>query len=244
MDISQQSEIIHPASQLEDVALTATLPQDMVIAQKALIAWCEKKVAVCNAEVDELKGAVEQAKKHKWKSSVLETQHRNAVKRFQYYEKVKAALIAGFYIVPNFPIQMFAIKKGHHSKPRGRANDRWHHNFEQKSAEMPLGEGEYKNPFPLVSTKSGKDVQGKDWAVTYAKEWDDFEFPITMAKPEIMSITAAAMRLKIFDQIGVMPHLHKKKEDPVIIGQIFRKSGYTTRTVSFMIAWHLNTNVL
>jgi hypothetical protein len=64
-----------------------------------------------------------------------------------------------------------------------------------------------------------------------------------MAKPEIMNATAAAMRMKIFDQIGVMPHT-RKKEDPVIIGQIIRKVGYTKHTVSFMIAWHLNTNVI
>jgi hypothetical protein len=118
----------------------------------------------------------------------------------------------------------------------------WGETHEQNAMELPMGEGEYKNPFPIIHQR---DIMrgDKNEREYFAKAWDDFEFPITMAKVEIMQATTAAMEMGIFDQIGIMPA--KKKEDPVIIGQIKHKTGpYSSKLVSFMIAWHLNTNVL
>jgi hypothetical protein len=55
-----------------------------------------------------------------------------------------------------------------------------------------------------------------------------------------MQATSRAMALEIFDEIGVFPPT--KKEDPVIIGRVNLNHKGMKRTVSFMIAWHLNTN--
>jgi len=64
-----------------------------------------------------------------------------------------------------------------------------------------------------------------------------------MCKPQIMEATSRAMALKIFDRFGVFPPT--QDDDPVILGQIVHKAGqYRTKIVSFLIAWHLNTNVL
>lgn len=241
MDISQQSEIIHPASMVEDVALTAMLPQDMVVAQQQLIAWVTNKIAIEKADVFELREAADHAKKNKWKSGTFESQHRKAVKRWEYYEKIKAALEAGYYIVPNFPISMFAIKTSRRNV-KYLTSTHWRENFQQQASEIPQGEGDYKNPFPVVHQRRSTSSDGKSETTYYPESWDQIEFPVSMAKPVIMEATSRAMALKIFDKIGIMPAA--AKEDPVIIGQIFRKSGRSTRTVSFMIAWHLNTNVL
>lgn len=240
MDITQQSEIIHPA--VQDISLTAVLPQEMVAAQTQLIAWCENKIAVERADVDELRLATDHAKSHKWKSATLESQWKKALKRLEYYVKIKIALEAGYYIVPNFPIEMFAIRKQHGRRPKGHSSRYWEQH-QQKSQELPAGEGDYRNPFPIVVRSSETLPDGKTIAGSYPREWDQFEFPINMAKPLIMSVTQTALAMKVFDRVGVMPST-RRKQDPVIIGQIINKSGYTEKTVSFMIAWHLNTNVL
>lgn len=229
---------------VKDLELTAVVPSEMVASQQQLIAWCDKKIVVVRAESMELGEAVEHAKKNKWKSGTLQTQYGRAVKRVEYYEKIKQALQAGFYIVPNFPIEMFAIRKQHNRKPRGWSSSKWA-DHQQKAAELPAGEGEYKNPFPFVMRETRKLENGTYESESYPTEWDDFEFPINMAKPQIMSVTQTALAMKIFDRVGVMPSVRKKKEDPVIIGQIVHKqSGVSEKVVSFMIAWHLNTNVL
>lgn len=226
-----------PALVVNDIELTATLPQEMVESQRQLIAWCENKIAAVRLDSKELLEAYNHAKNFSWKFDVLERQYRKSVKTVQYYEKIKSALEAGFYIVPNFPIQMFAIRTTKEDPKAGYVEYFWSDHI-QYAQELPQGKGEYKNPFPLIVRDKHKNSEGREEQSSYASDWDELEFPITMAKPRIMEATGRAMALQIFDQIGIMPA--NKKEDPVIIGQIITHK----KTVSFMIAWHLNTNVL
>lgn len=245
--MDNQIEIIHPAP-VKDIELTATVPQEMIGAQQQIILWCEKKIVEGRSESQELFAAVEHAKKNKWKYTTLQNQYSKSVKKVEYYEKIKGALEAGYYIVPNFPIEIFAIRKGLHRRPTGKSTStsQWNLGSHQQSfQELPAGEGVYRNPFPLVVTEEQKGSDGKTYYSRYPEEWDQFEFPINMAKPQIMSVTQTAMTMKLFDRVGVMPSVRKKKEDPVIIGQIVRKgAGRSEKVVSFMIAWHLNTNVI
>lgn len=228
---------------VENLQLTATMPDEMVEAQTGLIFWCDKKLSSLKAESADLKEAYEIALDRKWNTVTLKNQYNKSVKQITYYEKMKAALEAGYYIVPNFPVQMFAIRtKKYH--PNKDSYSYWS-DHQQTAQELPIGSGEYKNPFPLVIRKQEvKDGQGKTIrdALSYPDDWDEIDFPVTMAKPRIMEATSQAMALNIFDQFGIMPAT--RKEDPVIIGQIKISSGYRTKLVSFMIAWHLDTKVL
>jgi hypothetical protein len=238
----QKSDIVHPASKVEDIALTATLPTEMVRSQQELIVWCEKKISVCQYECRETYDAYERAKKMKWKDAPLRNLWRSASQRLAYYEKVKAALEAGYYIVPNFDIQFFAIRTNDKTPKGGWLVGGWNTDHKQKAKELPIGQGEYQNPFPLIDKRHGDDGKGNKWVSHKPESWDTMEFPIMMAKPDVMEATSRALSLKIFDRIGVYPKY--KKEDPVIIGQIFRKDGTKEKIVSFMIAWHLNTNMI
>lgn len=225
---------------VNDIELTAMVPAEMQESQKQLISWCELKLSAVRAEATELQEAYEHAQRQKWKVSVLKRHWDLAEKRVIYFEKIKAALEHGYYIVPNFPIQMFAIRTDRKSPLKIITNSRWE-NKEQFAQQLSEGTGEYKNPFPVIWERTvGSGENSK--LETYARDWDEFEFPIMMAKPRIMEATTQAMALRIFDRIGIMPAA--KKEDPVIIGQIFNKAGRNEKIVSFMIAWHLNTNVL
>ena len=105
---------------------------------------------------------------------------------------------------------------------------------------MPISVGDYKNNRPNIYEKRIDEKTKHYWA----ESWKDVEFPVNMCKPVIMEATTEAMALKIFDRFGVFPST-RKKIDPVIIGQIVHKAGpFNEKIVSFMIAWHLNTNVL
>ena len=64
--------------EIKDLELTATVPAEMVASQQQLIAWCEKKIASCTVEIQELGEAVDHAKKNKWKAGPLQTQHNKA----------------------------------------------------------------------------------------------------------------------------------------------------------------------
>lgn len=228
---------------MNDIQLTATLPSEMVQSQQVLVDWMTKKIELVSIEAQELQEAYEHAKKQSWKYKVLQRHANLAAKRVQYYVKIKAALEAGFYIVPNFPVELFAVRTERDRPLKMLDTSNWGRK-QQGPSEAVIGEGEYKNPQPVIMERTWTGGDGKEHIEYWADEWQGIEFPITMAKPRIMEVTAEAMSKKIFDQIGIMPGV-KKDEDPVIIGQIVHKiSQYSRRTVSFMLAWHLNTNVL
>lgn len=233
---------------MQDIQLTASLPGEMVQSQQTLIAWMDKKIAVCAEEEKELFEAYEHAKKQAWKWTVIKRHADLARKRTEYYIKIKAALENGYYIVPNFPIELFAIRTDKKNPLKMISIYQWGNSQRQQSAmELPAGKGEYKNPRPITDSQDHERMlkDGKTDVVTnyWAEDWQEIEFPITMAKPEIMELTSRAMALEVFDQIGILPGV-RKNDDPVIIGQIIRKFGNQTKIVSFMIAWHLNTNMI
>jgi hypothetical protein len=229
---------IIPEVPVKDLQLTATLPQEMVESQMQLLCWCDNKILVIKADIKELAEAVDIATSNKWNTQALKNQLTKARKSIVYYEKVKAALNEGYYIVPNFPVQMFAIRTKQ-KDPKGYSSS-WWAEIKQDAQQLPQGEGEYRNPFPLLERQTDKDAQGKETHGVYPICWDELQFPITMAKPVIMQATSRAMALEIFDEIGVFPPT--KKEDPVIIGRVNLNHKGMKRTVSFMIAWHFNTN--
>lgn len=223
-----------------NIELSATLPSEMVLAQNQLIDWCKNKIGIVRAESNELKEAYDIAFDKKWNSVVLKKHYLKSVKKISYYEKILSALEAGYYIIPNFQIDLFAIKT---DRDNPKSTMSYWADHRQEARELAIQEGEYKNPFPRVSRHSRTLSDGKEKTWSTADDWKDINFPISMAKPFIMEATSKAMALKIFDEIGIVPH--ERKEDPIIIGRIFiKENNYKTKRVSFMIAWHLNTNVL
>src|ERR1700721_2651739 len=196
---------------VEDVELTAMVPAEMVESQKALVVWCDKKIGSLATEEEDLWMALDHASSQEWKTSTLKNQHRLAKKRKEYFQKIKAALLAGYYIIPNFPVDIFDIRT-ERGKPMKMLTSRWSETHEQSPMELPIGSGDYKNPHPHVLQRKigdGTEPRTEFWP----HSWDEFEFPISMEKVEIMQATTAAMELGIFDQIGIMPERKKKKID-------------------------------
>jgi len=247
------SEALIPVGQ-ESLEVSATTPLEMANAQTQLVAWCIGKIESMKREAAELAENLAIAVRNKWSTATLRRHSQLAIKRVDFYEKIKAALEAGYCIVPNFPITMFAIRTDKSSPAKKCWIGKYEsagHNFEQDPKMLPAGEGDYKNPNPMVATKESQkcDETGKSFTqyTQWASDWDtEIMFPIEMAKPTIMEATSRAMQMKVFDQIGVLLP-QAAKADPLIVGEILdpRPVGYGIRKrVAFIIGWHLDVRDL
>jgi hypothetical protein len=231
-----------------NLCLTATEPGDMATCQKAMILWVGRKIEEIENDAKELRAAYQHAKAKKWKTSTLYAHALKQEARVEFYQKMKMALEHGYVIVPNFPVTAFAIRTTRGKPLQMVTNHKWSAlNKDQKAQALPAGKGDYKNPFPEVWTKKIADAAkpGETLVQSWAEDWKEFEFPINMARVEVMEAASNAMALKIFDQLGILPSPYKK-QDPIIVGQLLDPRGtkYSPKLVTFMIAWHLDTRTL
>lgn len=240
-----------------NVELSASTPDEMVQCHGAMIEWANRKLELVRNEAKELRDAYDHAKKMKWRNDVLHRHAGLADKRVVFYEKFKSALEAGYCVVPNFPdrvVSLFAIRTDK-EKPRPDWNYYRvvnHHNFEQEAKLLPQGEGKYQNPQPVVRQAStphvSKDQHGietRTWE-GWADRWQDLEFPANMARLHVMKAATRAMALKIFDEIGFIPEDSKRNPDPILIGRITKPAAnkFLRKTVTFLLAWHIDTRTL
>ncbi|HZZ80986.1 MAG TPA: hypothetical protein VFE62_20965 [Gemmataceae bacterium] len=256
--------VLHEHQELEgeqDVTVIARYPYQMEKCQAELIEWAKRKIAVVETESRDLAENLEIAKKNQWGTGGLYRAHQRSVKREEFYRKILAALDAGHCIVPNFPVDIIAVRTTRRNPSKGTSTD-WSDPHTQASECPPIGDGEFKAANPVIYQRKieyerdGKQITEKEyWAEAFA----EFDFPFTTAKPEILSATARAMQDKFFDEIGVLPG-KKKREDPIIVGRIYdpssskendrdwagrrRSRSSHTRFVTFLIAWFVDTRTL
>lgn len=227
----------------KDIELTATLPEEMQLAQVQLIEWCKNKILELKSDLADLEGAYNHAKKHAWKYSTYKTHALKCAKRITYYEKVLGALEAGYCIVPNFPVTVFAIRTKRKDPEPGYVDTHWS-SHEQPSQILAPGVGCYQNPLPVIRYEQRKvpkpDNPNNMIHSSWASDWNDIDFPINMAKPRIMEAATNAMAIKLFDELGVLPSPYKR-EDPMVLGIVKNPCG---APASFLIAWHLKTKDL
>lgn len=236
-----------------NLELSASTPDEMVQCHSAMIEWSHRKLALVRNEAKELRDAYTYAKKMKWKNDTLKRHADLADKRVVFYEKFKAALEAGYCVVPNFPVTLFAIRT---DKKKPKADYNYYryvnnHNFQQEPKLLSEGEGEYKNPQPIVLEGEQQQCTLQDGTKflkteAWADRWTDLEFPANMARLHVMKAATRAMALKIFDEIGMLPEDGKRNPDPLLIGRLIRPAASKDwrTTVSFIIAWHVSTNEL
>jgi len=238
------------------VHLIATNPTQMEAAQRDLAKFLRAKVAEVKNEIADVTHAHAVAVENKWSSSVLKRQIERAQDNLLFYEKTLAAVDAGYCIIPNFPIDVFAIRTDRNQPRRVTAESEWgarHANRgipDEKGRGLPAGEGRYVSQNQIVDhdtqvTKDDKTGKEKTkhlaWPVAFAK----IVFPINAARPEVMDATSQALVLKVFDEIGICPQT--AQADPLIIGRIVtkaRKWGQPEKSISFLIAWHLDLRTL
>lgn len=233
-----------------DFTVIATTPAAMIEAQKSLIVWAERKIAAVYLESQE---AIEQlaiAIQRKWKTDAWRRQVAKYQARIEFYEKIKAALQAGYYIVPPFPIDVFAIRTKRASPKQMDSTHRDNH--DQNAQVLAIGEGRYVDPKPERESYVDDVPDGKGGTrnVThyFATAFAEVDFPFKLARSEIRDATQAAMALGIFDRMGVLPRT--RSPDPLVCGEIIvpgQPSYYSEasrKAVTFFVAWWLDTKTL
>lgn len=233
-----------------DFTVIATTPAAMIEAQQSLIAWADRKIEAIRVESREAMEQLEIAVARKWKTDAWRRQVAKYERRIEFYEKIKAALNAGYYIVPPFPIDVFAIRTKRETPKRKDSTHRDNH--DQDAQILPVGEGRYVDPKPVrdsyVDEVTGSDGKSKNVTQYFAAEFADVDFPFKLARSEIRDATNAAMALGIFDRMGVLPRT--RAPDPLVCGQIIvpNQPGYygadSLKCVTFFVAWWLDTKTL
>lgn len=227
---------------LEPSSLIALTPTEMAAAQASLGDWCAEKIKAVTVELADAEVNLESAKKHKWKSSGFQSLVQRTRSRLTFYEKTKAAVEAGYLVIPNFPIDAFAVRrrKNEGELPDGRPGYHSSSPDNLPAMVLPVGEGEYANPVPSVYKKTiGKDDKGADIVRWFRHSYQAVEFPVTVAKPHVIDAAQKAMSLRIFDRIGLVGET-APRGDPILVGQVLRKEGWNERRLTFFIGWWFN----
>jgi hypothetical protein len=229
-----------------DFTVFATNPADMIGAQRSMILWCARKIQAEKLEMVEAQTNLDAAKANKWSHAAWAKQVKLRVDRIEFYKKIKMALEAGYYIVPPFPVDTFAIRVKNQRSPRGVwSTSRWRNSHVQKEDLLPAGEGHYVSPTPLLERQNfpDKDFSGKEIMKTHWRplEFRAADFPFKLAKAEIMEATRAAMALKVFDRMGALPAA--RAPDPIICGEIIMPHN-RNQSVTFFVSWWLDTRTL
>lgn len=244
MDTHELESIsIHP----DNIVAVALSPGEMPAEQQRLSQWCKDKIRALNVERSDFLDNAVIAREHGWQHASLTAAARRVENRMTYYEKLAAALDAGYLIVPNFPVEVMAVRvRESHRKPYAESvRGNWSALSDVKAdPNVPAGLGRYVDnrpmsdiSHPLVEKNGKKEFERVETASAFS---DEIDFPVLAVKPRIMNATARAMATKIFDDIGVVTGRHP---DPVVIGRIFQP-GKHGDAVSFFIAWWVDTKSL
>lgn len=227
-----------------NMALVALTPAEMPAAQHALCQWCDMKVAALRQEKRDLEGALQEGvaagmKTGAWTATIARTE-----RRITYYEKLKAAVAAGYLIVPNFPINIFAVRVKRAKQPEKTYDSRWA-GFRAKPELLPVGEGRYvdealtyRDDSRVERLPDGKEKHVREYTT---QDYDAVDFPVTLVKPSIVERTRIAMAARIFDQMGIVQNTSGR--DPIVVGQILDPRG-NGRCCTFFVAWWLDTSTL
>lgn len=236
-----------PVAQRTVVALT---PHELPQAQADLVDWCRRKVLDLSLELRDARANCRQAKAAKWKHVPwLRVVQRTAAK-MTYYTKIKMALQAGYLIVPNFNVDVMAVRVNRERPPQTTATYEGSARVADAKAELlPPGVGRYVDGKQYVRDDSYTEPDPKDPSrrrdvpLFTATRYDNLpDFPVLAVKPLVLEATARAMALKLFDHIGVVTNL---QQDPVVVGEFLHPADrYRLRRVTFFIAWWLDTREL
>lgn len=229
---------------------------EMMESQQSLVNWADMKVMDAEENLSEVTANLVQAKENKWKTSSWSRQVTRAKKQLVFYQKIQAALLEGYTIVPDFPIDIFAVrtKRKYPLKNYRTSTQSWQDQWDRRQlrTEQPLGlaigEGEYVDSEHDSRVQTLQLEDGTKKYKFYSKDFNEVDFPIKTVKPVILEETSKALLAKIFDELGCNPGRAGwspgtsggRSADPMVIGRVVYKNGEHRKTVSFLIAWWLD----
>ena len=239
----------------ENIFVAASTLEEMNLAQKNLIIWSGKKIEKLMGEVKAAEDNLEIAKKRKWGTDSFKRIVAVAQKKVDFYSKVRAALEAGYTIIPDMPMDIFAIRTTAKNPRRNDTSTSTQYGSraipsDQITNNPALGAGKFVSPQAFVETRKfeGQDRDKKPVPMekAWAVEFDEaIDFPFKLAKPSVLNATAKALGQKFFDVLGAAPSRNAaRKGDPMVIGRIFVKHGWHEKGISFLVSWFVDSKDL
>lgn len=231
-----------------ELQLVARSPDQMQVAQQQLVDWFRAKVNSLRQEAADANDNLRIAEQNGFKIDPFKRQAAAAWRRVTFYEKCLAAAEAGYVVVPNFPVDVFAVRT---TKQLPKAEEKsWSSSFPQPSDNSPVGQGRYVDREPYIASRKEKFHNDKGELLRTETYWrptqfdESIEYPVSIAQPAVMTATAEAMARKVFDEIGCLPG-RRAQGDPIVVGRICGRLGRSLPTVmSFLIAWYIDTREL
>lgn len=240
-----------PNAQLQETDIVVALsPEEMPAAQAHLVQWCDQQLAALSKEFEELEEHRLIAASNGWKLTSIASTARRAEQRLKYYRKVKAALAAGYLIVPNMPVDLLAIRVSRDGplwRDRKTTSSWKPQRFDVPAEILPLGEGRYVDegvPPQDDSYFGPADAKGERHLIAKYRPGEEYvepDFPIRAVKPVVLEATQRAMALRIFDEIGtVRQDAMARGRDPIMVGRIKTHGGQSPKVATFFLAWWLD----
>lgn len=219
------------------VQIIARNPGQMVESQDATIAWCVRKLEAVDLELVDAVENYETAKKNKWRSRSWKTRINALRKRGVFYEKVKEALEAGYYIVPPFPVDIFAIRINRDKPSKHKTEYRWSSLLQHQKPDLLIsGDGRYVSDEPKVAGETHKRGD-KQIDMYWPDKFQDVDFPLSFVNPAVLETVSEAMALKLFDQLGILPARRRTCGDPLVVGHIIPPFKRWAPLTFFIVWW-------
>jgi hypothetical protein len=241
---------------LADCQLVARNRFELQAAHTKMVEWATNKLEQVDVDLDVERTALGVAKASGWVHAPFERRIKKLERMRLFYEKIHAALEAGYAIVPNFQMNVFAIRT-RDAAPRGApqsSSQAWPvPDFTQRAQAVRADEGSYQNPVPVLH-RDKSVVQGADGkqSVEYTfwpdAEFSDIAFPAALAKPVLMQATSEAMAMKLFDEIGVAVDTWDQNRgrahgDPILLGRLLNPRR-ARPALTFFIGWYFDPSRL
>jgi len=243
---------------IQDATLPDELPErhlvaldriQMETAHGQMLTWVAAKLKEVAREIHDNSHNLNVARERKWAMKPFQSRVALLQRRKLFYEKIGAALNQGFVIVPNFSMDAFAIRTKAKT-PRGNIlNGRWN-TFVQPTQLLAQGEGRYCSPRPTVETATDEVVrEGKTVNITsqWPVDFKDVDFPMALARPEIMTRAGEVLALKLFDEVGMADGVsggnRRRTGDPILLGRLLNPRRFA-QPVTFFLGWYFDPSAL
>lgn len=227
--------------------LVALNQPQLQAAHAQMLGYIRQMIAETRSESVGERANLATAREQGWATAPFERRVRTLGRSLLFYEKLEAALEAGFVLVPNFQMDVFAIRTDA-INPRGTVQPgRWNR-FVQNAQLLPPGEGRYVGPLPAVEEDVSEVFQGetrKEVVRQWPSEFLEVAFPLALARPEIVTRAGEVMAMKLFDEIGLARNADQggARGDPILLGHL-RNPRRMRQGATFFLGWYFDPRVL
>ncbi|MCC6322998.1 MAG: hypothetical protein IT438_16360 [Phycisphaerales bacterium] len=234
-----------------DQLLVASDVVELAENQRHLIASMEAKLAAAKTEAraaHDVMSTMTNARLDRGQAGRL---HRRATARVTYLTKIVSVLKAGYCMMPDMPGDIVAVR---HSRirpsPQAMRWRDWRGSVpDERPAGLEEGDGEYVSPRQAIESQTVPST-GYDGKPSTKTQWravalcDPDGIGRRFMRAEVMTRTARAMQLKVFDEIVcVTGNVNRRRSrDPIVLGRIV--NPITEECAAFLIAHFIDTTVL